>query len=70
MMDLDVGNGGSDFDEESEPAPPKKATARGTKAAPAKKAPAKAPAKKAPAKRGKKPVVSRSSLIRNACCGL
>ncbi|KAJ6464151.1 Metallo-dependent phosphatase-like protein [Mycena vitilis] len=57
MADEPMGGGGSDFDDDSEPAPVKKK-------APAKKAPAKAPAKKAapkkaPAKRGKK-VVSDS----------
>ncbi|KAJ7672539.1 Metallo-dependent phosphatase-like protein [Mycena polygramma] len=54
MVDEPMGGGGSDFDDDSEPAPVKKK-------APAKKAPAKAPAKKAapkkaPAKRGKKAV--------------
>ena len=61
MMEMDFNGGaaGSDFDEESEPAP-KKTTARGQKAAaPAKKA----PAKKAPAKRGKKAVVSASAFV-------
>ena len=55
-MDVDIGAGGSDFDElnSDEPPPKKKAPAR---KAPATKAPAKAkaPAKKAPAKgKGKK----------------
>ncbi|KAJ7151408.1 Mre11 DNA-binding presumed domain-containing protein [Mycena crocata] len=55
MVDEPVGGAGSDFDEDSEPAPVKKKTAATAKA---KKAPAKAkaPPKKAPAKRGKKPV--------------
>ncbi|KAI0080442.1 DNA repair exonuclease [Panus rudis PR-1116 ss-1] len=57
MMDVDVGEGGSDFEElnSDPPPPPKKTTAtRAKKAAPAKKAPAKAPARG----RGKKKVSS------------